>query len=470
MPSTAYALETLKRLPLAEAVLLLWQWQCAPAFLADLFEEHRGACYTKELSFSTLVGLIGDALLEYDGSGRKSFQRGRADGELAVSDQATYRKLGRLPTAVSEQFLACSTAGLLELLPGGRRCESPVPASLSAFAVCVLDGKAVKRVPKRMRPLQGTSGGVLGGKAVVALHLQSGLAVAMATDPDGDTNEAKLVPDLLPQVTARWRGVLYVCDGQFGNPAQAAAFTARAGDHFLFRHDGKTKFTPDPGPPVRRGTDSQGRSYEEDYGTFGGEQNKHRRHVRRLTLYRPGEATVVLVTDLLDGEAYPAEDLLALYLARWTIERVFQQITEVFDLKRLIGTTPQGTLFQLAFCLLLYNQIQVVRRYVAAGAKQPVESVSPELLFEDVRRQLIALHEVLKAGEVAALLPPVGLADELRQRLRALLGPLGTERWRKSKPKKRKPPPTGDRKREHQSAHKVIQQYRRANQQPARAP
>lgn len=120
--------------------------------------------------------------------------------------------------------------------------------------------------------------------------------------------------------------------------------------------------TPGPDKPVRRGSDRQGRSYQEEQGTFGGEQNKHRCSVRRITLHRPGEETVVLFTDLLDEKAYPAEDLLALYLARWTIERVFQQITAVFDLRRLIGTAPKGTLFQLAFCLLLYNQIQVVRR------------------------------------------------------------------------------------------------------------
>jgi hypothetical protein len=469
MPSTAYATETLNRLPLAEAVLRLWQWHCSAACLDDIFEEHRGACYTRDLPFSTLAGLIGDALLQHDGSGRQSFQRGREQGELTVSDQAAYQKLGRLPTAVSEQFLARPTASLLELLADEPRLDSAVPASLRHLAVCVLDGKAVKRVPKRLRPLQGTSGGVLGGKALVALHLQSALAVAMASDPDGDTNEARLVPQLLPQVRARFAGVLYVCDAQFGNPAQAAAFTAREGDHFLFRYDGKTKFTPDPERSARRGSDSQGRDYEEDYGTFGGRQNKQRRYVRRVTLHRVGEEAVVLLTDLLDSEAYPAEDLLALYLARWTIERVFQQITEVFDLRRLIGTTPRGTLFQLAFCLLLYNQIQVVRRYVAAGAEEPVEAVSSELLFEDVRRQLVALHEVLRPGEIAALLRPVGLAAELRRRLAELLGPLWTERWRKSKPKKRSPPHSGDRKREHQSAHKVIEEYRRAKRHTVQA-
>jgi hypothetical protein len=48
-----------------------------------------------------------------------------------------------------------------------------------------------------------------------------------------------------------------------------------------------------------------------------------------VTLRRDGEEDVILVTGLLDAAAYPAEDLLALYLARWGIERVFQQITEV---------------------------------------------------------------------------------------------------------------------------------------------
>lgn len=398
------------------------------------------------------MALIGDALLEHDGSGRRSFQRGRAHGTLTVTDQAAYQKLGRLPLAVTEAFLSAATQSLLELIPTTPHADASLPDSLRALTVVVLDGKTVKRVPKRLRPLRGCSGGVLGGKALVAWHLASGLAVALATDPDGDTNEAKLVPHLLPQVRAHFPQVVWRGDRQFGDPTQAAAFTARDGDHFLVRHDGKTAFTRDPERPVPRGVDSQGRIYEEDWGTFGGPRNKHARYVRRLTLYRPGEEAVVLITDLLDAQAYPAADLLALYLARWGIERVFQQITEVFDLRRLIGTTPQGTLFQLAFCLLLYNQIQVVRAYVAAGAQQPVDSVSAELLFEDVRRQLIALHEVVPAAEVARVVPVVATAAARRQRLRELLQPLWTERWRKAPANKRTPAHTGDRKREHKSA------------------
>jgi hypothetical protein len=41
-------------------------------------------------------------------------------------------------------------------------------------------------------------------------------------------------------------------------------------------------------------------------------------------LVRPGEETIILLTDLLDAAQYPATALLELYGARWSIERVFQ--------------------------------------------------------------------------------------------------------------------------------------------------
>lgn len=97
-------------------------------------------------------------------------------------------------------------------------------------------------------------------------------------------------------------------------------------------------------------------------------------------------------------------------LPRWTVVSspaqtwYFQQITEVFHLNRLMATTPQGTLFQLSFCLLLYNMIQVVRGYVAVGQGVSLEVISTELLFVDVSKQLVALNELVTVdrGGVAA--------------------------------------------------------------------
>jgi hypothetical protein len=433
-----FAREVLTRLPLAEAVLSLWRWVADPLFLLSVFTRHSGTGYEKEIRFEVLVQLIADALLEHQGSGRKSFERGREQGLLTASIQAVYQKLGRVPLGLSEAWLAESTARVRPVYPVAAGLA--VALALQGLEVIVVDGKAIKRVAKRLKPLQGRKGGVLGGKVLVALELRSGLAVAMATHPDGETNEAKLVPALLPQVREQVAGTrLWVADRQFCDLTQTAAF-ARDGDHFLVRYHPKTYFCPDPTRPGQPGQDGQGRAWEQDWGWLGCAQAKHRRFVRRLTLYRPGEETIILLTDLLDAAQFPANALFDLYLARWSIERVFQQITEVFHLQTLIGTTPQGTVFQCAFCLLLYNLVQVVRAYVATAQARPVPTISTELLFADVHRQLVAFTELVSPVQVEPLFPLLSSVNDLRAQLTRLLATVWTPRWLKAPAKKRKVP------------------------------
>ena len=433
-----FAHEVLSRLPLAEAVLRLWRWVADPLFLLSVFAQHRGRGYEKEIRFGVLVQLIADALLEHQGSGRKSFERGREQGLLTASVQAVYQKLGRMPLEVSEAWLAQSTARMRPVYPGA--AWVPVAPALRDLEVIIVDGKAIKGVAKRLKPLRGRKGGVLGGKALVALELRSGLVVAMATHPDGETNEAKLVPALLPQVREQGGGRrLWVADRQFCDLTQPAAF-AQGGDQFLVRYHSKTPFYPDATCPAQRGQDAHGRVWEQDWGWLGSEQAKHRRFVRRVTLYRPGEETLILLTDLLDATLVPATALLDLYLARWSIERVFQQITEVFHLQTLIGTTPQGTVFQFAFCVLLYNMVQVVRAYVATAQARPVPTISTELLFDDVHRQLVALTELVPVERMEPLFPILPTEEALRAQLTRLLATIWTNRWLKQPTKKRPAP------------------------------
>ena len=196
-----FAREILSRVPLAEAVLSLWRWVADPLFLLSVFTRHRGLGYEKEISFGVLVQLIAGALLEHQGSGRKSFARGREQGVLTASVQAAYQKLSRVPLGLSEAWLAESTARLRPVYPEAARV--PVSPALRDLEVIIVEGKAIQRVAKRLKPLWGRKGGVLGGKALVALELRSGVVVAMATHPDGETNEAKLCIPLLPQCGSR---------------------------------------------------------------------------------------------------------------------------------------------------------------------------------------------------------------------------------------------------------------------------
>jgi Transposase DDE domain len=453
-----FAREILSRLPLAEAVLSLWRWVADPLFLLSVFARHRGQGYEKEVSFGVLVQLIADALLEHRGSGKKSFERGREQGLLTASVQAVYQKLGRLPLGLSEAWLAESTARLRPVYPEAARLA--LAPALARLEVLIVDGKAIKRVAKRLKPLRGRKGGVLGGKALVALELRSGVVVAMATHADGETNDAKLVPALLPQVREHVRGKrLWVADRQFCDLTQPAAF-AQAGDHCLVRYHPKTPFYAEAAHPVQRGQDAQGRVWEQAWGWLGSEQAKHRRFVRRLTLYRPGEETIILLTDLLDASLFPATDLLDLYLARWSIERVFQQITEVFHLQTLIGTTPQGTVFQFAFCVLLYNMVQVVRAYVATAQARPVPTISTELLFDDVHRQLVALTELVPAERIELVCPVLPTEEALRVQLTRLLATIWTNRWLKQPTKKRPAPaPRASMRGNHTSVFRLVVTY-----------
>ena len=282
----------------------------------------------------------------------------------------------------------------------------PVAPALRDLEVIIVDGKAIKRVAKRLKPLRGRQGGVLGGKALVALELRSGVVVAMATHADGETNEAKLVPALLPQVREQVAGSrLWVADRQFCDLTQPAAF-ATGEDHFLVRYHPKTPFCPDAARPAQRGQDAQGRSWEQDWGWLGSE---------------PGQAAALrAAADPVPARGrddYSAHRFARCHagsrppicsistLARWSIERVFQQITEVFHLQTLIGTTPQGTVFQFAFCVLLYNMVQVVRAYVATAQARPVPTISTELLFDDVHRQLVAFTELVPAAQGRVVIP-----------------------------------------------------------------
>jgi Transposase DDE domain len=460
IPEACFVRETLARLPLAEAVLLLWQQVAEPPFLQDLFAQHRGRCYEKALSFPSLVQLIADALLQYDGSARTSFERALHDETLDVTIQAAYGKLRRLPLPLSAAFLAEGTARLRALLPvppGDR-----LPPSLQEFRVTVLDGKAIKRVAKRLKLLRGVRGGLLGGKALVALELDSGLAVALAAHPDGEVNDARLVPDLLPEVRRRLPGPrLWLGDRQFCDLEQTGRF-AVDGDHFLVRYHPKVHFHPDPQRPRRHGADAAGRPYVEEWGWLGSAQDRRRRYVRRITLARSRDEDLILVTDLVDADRYPATDLLHAYARRWGIEGVFQQVTEVFHLKRLIGGSPQAGVFQLAFCLLLYNMIQVLRSYVAAAEACDPEGISLEKLFEDVERELITWSVLVQPSDTAAYFAAPLRPAQMKRRLAKLLGDVWQDRWLKAvnvKPRPHRGPEKATRS--HTSVHRLLEAHRR---------
>jgi hypothetical protein len=206
----------------------------------------------------------------------------------------------------------------------------------------------------------------------------------------------------------------------------------KAGGHFVIRYCSNTTFVPDLGRPAQELRDAQGRRIVQEWGWLGKAAKADRQYVRRITKDLPNGTSLSVVTDLLDEVKYPAEALLTTYHKRWGIEIVFHQITDVFSLKHLIGTTPKAVLFQLSYCLLLYNALQVLRAHLASHQGCDARTISNEKLFYDVKRQLVAVSELIEVETLLPLLGAVPTAAELRASLREGLSGVWTDRWWKA--------------------------------------
>ena len=177
--------------------------------------------------------------------------------------------------------------------------------------------------------------------------------------------------------------------------------------------------------PRREFTDAKGRHLIEEYGWLGSPTDKRRRFVRRVTWKRTDHKDLSVVTDLTNRqpgqdaaapESILAADLIDLYLIRWQIETVFQDVTVVFGLRKLIGSTPEATAFQAAFCMVVYNAIMVVKSYLAAVQPKPmsVDDVSNTMLFTSIRKELTTIAVLVPAASLAELVVPPKTAKAAR--------------------------------------------------------
>ena len=108
--------EIVHRLPLAEAVLLLYRWALSDRFLQDFWNQHRGRNYEVKISFPVMVSLMFDSLVKY-GSGRQAFTKAKDEKKLNASPTAVYAKLRHLSLELSQAFLAKTSDRLLEVCP-----------------------------------------------------------------------------------------------------------------------------------------------------------------------------------------------------------------------------------------------------------------------------------------------------------------------------------------------------------------
>jgi hypothetical protein len=367
--------ELMRRSPLAACVLETCDFIFDDAFLRSIWDEHRGRCYEDVLKFDDFLRLMRDALVNHGGSAHRVFVDLEASDEEPCDESNFYRKLARTPVAISRALLREGSQRLRQLLPPSAEPVVRLPACFAPYTLFAGDGKKIKDAAKRLAPTRGYRGRLLGAKALVAMDLRCGMALAMSDSLDGMTNDVPLVPELMAQLHRTIAGpVLGVWDRQFDDVRTMRHFAAREGDAFVVRaKQADAIFVVES---AVQSTDERGRRVLDEVGVLG--QGDKQMRLRRITLFRGGggggggggkkkgagakankkakgsakakdaaaqeqeEDDVVLLSNLLDRAAFSAADLLALYKHRWGIEQVFQQVTETFALSHLIGSSPEG--------------------------------------------------------------------------------------------------------------------------------
>jgi Transposase DDE domain len=433
----AFEMELMRRSPLAACVLEISDFIFDDRMLASIWNAHRSRCYQDVLGFEDFLRLMRDALIHHGGSAHKLFIELERDQSQPVDESNFYRKLARTPVKLSRALLREGTARLAELMPGGVDVAQ-LPGCFDGFEVIVGDGKKIKNAAKRLKPTRGYSGKLIGAKALVAMNVRSGMAVAMNDSLDGLANDVPLVPGLMEQLRGLFaRPILSVWDRQFDDVRTLGRLGAREGDAFMVRMKQTHTFVV---ISCVKTTDPAGRPVLDEIGMLG--RGKEAMAVRRITLRREGEEDdVIVLTNLMDRRQFSVLDVLELYRRRWGIEQMFQQVTETFSLDHLIGSSPKAVLLQFSYCLLLYNLVQLIKTYVARDGNVLARTVSTLYLFQDIRRELQAW-----AYHTGSVWPRCGRdARQMRDRLNELLAsswdPIGYRKASDKRPRLKRPPP-----------------------------
>lgn len=348
----------LARVVVLRLFLMLLRSACDDEALTRVFDQHRGRGYEQKIRFCDLVRLLLDALIPFGTSTSQILRSREQQGELDATRVAYYRNLGHLSPDIGQALVFEAAARLQTLCPKGKK--HPVPSSLKEFNLLRGDGKTIKYVAKRMQPARPfRSGSLLGGKCLLGLECQSGLITLMQASLDGESSDLPLVPGWWEQAEGIPGPRLVIVDSQYCDTKQPEIFARREGDHWLTRYHPKVTFRLTSSTPAHTTQDSAGRTVVSEWGELQA-RGKPSIPVRRIRVERPVQGELILVTSLIEPR-YKTLDILEAYGLRWDIEEMLSKVSQVFDLRKLISSSAQGTVFQLALCTVLYNVIEVMR-------------------------------------------------------------------------------------------------------------
>jgi IS4 transposase len=445
--------------PLGVMVRGTMEWMLDETTLEQLFQQHAGEQYTRELTIAALVGL----LIQVSAGTRSSvFAAYKADQAsdnptITTSSQAVYGKLGRIGVAVSEAVVRYSAercGQLLALMPRAR--AEPLPG----YRLRILDGNVLAGSEHRLTPLRRWLNACLPGKSLVVYEPGLGLVTDVVLCEDAYTQERALVTQILPRLQAL---DLLIADRNFCTTRLVFGVSRRQALLIVRQHRRSL-----PCQSVSRlkkcGETKRGVVYEQSVQVTDPETGDtltlRRIEVRLFDKTRDGDRTIAVLTNL--PATVTAVHIAELYLERWTIEKHFQFLTQSLHCELPGLGKPKAALFGFAMALLAANALAVVRASIRSAHGSDAEAeLSGYYLADEISHDYRTLMKYLPADQwsgwsrlslaaMARLLPAVAQHVNIKALTRSQRGP--------KKPPKVKP--VYNKKHKHYSTARLLQELK----------
>lgn len=357
-----------ERTPFAVMSRSLLERTLPPETLDALFEDTADAQYTRELTFSSVVDLMGQVVTSAFPSVRAAFLD-KSFG-ISVSLTSLYNKLQGIELDVSAQLVAHTASQLQPLLEQiGGTLPEPVPG----YPMHVLDGNNIAASEHRLGETRHNSAAPLPGKSLCVFRPAYQLVTHIVPCEDGHAQERSLVDPILELVD---KGSLWVADRNFcfqrfllGIAKQLGFFVLREHAGLNYRVSSKLR---------KQGKSESGEIFEqtividqEDGSTF-----RFRRIVVKLKkATEDGDWELAIVTNL--PRTVSALVVSEAYRKRWTIEGGFQDLTTTLDCEINTLCYPRAALFVFCIAVMAYNLQSAIKGVMRA--EHGVEKVENDL-------------------------------------------------------------------------------------------
>lgn len=333
-----------------------------PERLDALFEKTAQRQYTRELLFSTVVDVMALVVCRVRPSVNAGYKARKE--EIGVSVRALYSKLNCLEPEISAALVRHTTAQLEPII---RRIKGTKPPLLHGYRTKILDGNHLAGSERRPLLLRDVAAGCLPGQTLVVLEPETGLASDVICCEDGHTQERKLLDSIWPMVDER---DLWIADRNFCTTKFLFGLAARKSCFVIRQHASTLRWTRES-KRRRAGRTKTGILYERNLWLEDEEGNELVVRQIELVLHKPtrdDEKTIRMLTNL--PVKVRAAKVAELYRERWTIEKLFQSMTELLRCEVNTLAYPKAALFGFCVALAASNVLATVKAALRATHKK----------------------------------------------------------------------------------------------------